>query len=192
MALNTRQALFVEHYLRLNNATQAAIEAGYSQRGAGQTAHKLLKNAEIAARVRDRTTEVLKSRQMEADEVLARMADIARGDIRVFVNGSDFSLDAHEDGTPRPTQLIRRIKTRKKSRALADESTETEVEQEIELYDAQAALVTLGKHWKLWDRSAEDDDRELEALLAEMGVSVDEVFDEALRLLQARRAAASA
>lgn len=145
MGLNAKQALFVEAYLRLNNATQAAIEAGYSKRTAGSYGHDLLKNPEIASRIRERTAEVLKSRQMDADEVLARLADIARGAMPIFANVDDkghVHLRADDVEIARANlHLVKKI---------VNAPTEFGMKHEIEVYDAQSALVTLGKHLGLF------------------------------------------
>jgi phage terminase small subunit len=47
--LTDKQKAFCKEYVMDWNATQAAIRAGYSDNGAGQTAHNLLKNTEIRA-----------------------------------------------------------------------------------------------------------------------------------------------
>ena len=49
VGLTDRQRCFVEEYLIDLNGTQAAIRAGYSKNGAGQTGHNLLKKTEIRA-----------------------------------------------------------------------------------------------------------------------------------------------
>jgi phage terminase small subunit len=176
MALNTRQKLFVEHYLKTNNATQAAIDAGYSPRTAGQIGHELLKKPEIASRVSKRTEAVLQAAQMSADEVLTRLTDIARGNIGVFLDGS--GIDPFKAG--KPTHLIKRIKT-KRSEKFGDEI-------EVEMYDAQSALVTLGKHHKLFDRVAEGDWRDelLKAGVPETEVNriFQEMVDTAARAIE--------
>lgn len=51
--LNLRQRKFAAAYARLGNATQAAIEAGYSAKTAGQAGERLLKKAEIQAKLKN-------------------------------------------------------------------------------------------------------------------------------------------
>ena len=57
--LTPKQARFAQEYLIDLNATQAAIRAGYSKNGAGQTAHNLLKNTEIAAAIQERRKKLI-------------------------------------------------------------------------------------------------------------------------------------
>jgi len=76
---------------------------------------------------------------MDADEVLARLADQARGNIADFMNtevpGGIIDLEkAQELGL---THLIKSISWTKQG-------------VKVELYDAQAALVHIGRHLKLF------------------------------------------
>lgn len=48
MALNERQKKFCEFYAKCGNATEAAIQAGYSEKSAGTNADKLLKNTNVS------------------------------------------------------------------------------------------------------------------------------------------------
>ncbi len=71
MALNHRQEMFIEHYLQTNNATQAAIAAGYSERTAPQIATRLLRNVQVSARIAERTAAVMRTvREMGRDAAL--------------------------------------------------------------------------------------------------------------------------
>lgn len=178
MALNTRQQLFVEHYLKLNNATQAAIAAGYSQRTAGQIGHELLKKPEIASRVSARAASALEAAKMEADEVLALLTGIARADVKPFLSSVGVTLPEEA-----PTHLIRRLKVR--SRIVKDENGEptTETETEIELHDPLSALNMLGKNLRLFDRAAEVDWREE---LRKAGISDGDLFEAAVQQYASR------
>ena len=178
MALNTRQKLFVEHYLKLNNATQAAIAAGYSKKTAKQIGARLLTNVAIASRVSQRTEAVLQAAKMEADEVLTRLTDIARGSMADFIRVNGNGEPVVDLSKPNvPLQLIKRIKT-KRSDKFGDEI-------EFELYDAQTALNTLGKHWKLFDRANEADWRiELE----KAGMTPGDMLEAAVREYEKQKA----
>lgn len=77
-ALTAKQRRFVDAYCEFGfNATRAAIEAGYSAKTARSQGSRLLTNVDIAAAVSARLDEAA----MPANEVLARLADIARADI---------------------------------------------------------------------------------------------------------------
>ena len=70
MKLNPRQSRFVEEYLIVLNATQAAIRAGYKQKWAGVNADKLLKNTNIKDALIEAQTERSARTQITVDKVL--------------------------------------------------------------------------------------------------------------------------
>ena len=50
--MNTKQKYFAEAYAKSNNATQSAIEAGYSEKTAYSQGNRLLKKVEVLDYVR--------------------------------------------------------------------------------------------------------------------------------------------
>ena len=80
MPLTPKQQAFVNEYLTSHNATQAAIQAGYSQRSAYSQGQRLLKKAEIAQRLEELKTKAETDAVMTATEVLERLSMIARGE----------------------------------------------------------------------------------------------------------------
>jgi hypothetical protein len=131
-----KEQVWLEEYLQCWNATEAARRAGYKWPNKyGPT--KLAKFAdEIAQRLRDKT--------MDADEVLARLADQARGNLADFIDTSvrggmpDFE-SAEKRGL---MHLLKSV-------------TWTKDGVRIELYNAQAALVHIGKHLGLFSERHE-------------------------------------
>lgn len=79
--LTTKQARFVEEYLIDLNATQAAIRAGYSLKGADTTGPRLLDDPRIIAAIDARKIERSERTEIDADWVLRRLADEAEADI---------------------------------------------------------------------------------------------------------------
>ena len=53
MKINPKQEAFCQAYASGLSITQAYVKAGYSEKGAGQSGEKLLKNAEITHRVNE-------------------------------------------------------------------------------------------------------------------------------------------
>lgn len=132
--LTTRQRLFVEHYLGPagGNATEAARLAGYAS--PGQEGHRLLKNAEIAAAIEGRVAAVA----METTEILGRLADIARGgDFWRVDSEGEVYFDFAACKRAGKLHILKGMKL-------------TRYGPQIEFEDAQAALVTLGRHFGLW------------------------------------------
>lgn len=128
--LTPKQQAFVEAYLAYGfNATEAARQAGYAK--PGQQGHRLLKNVEIAAIIQQGLAE----RAMPADEVLARIAEQARGTMDDFLD-DDGKIDLARARERGKLHLV-------KARA------ETKDGERIELYSAQSALELLARHHKL-------------------------------------------
>lgn len=79
--LTPRQSRFVDEYLLEPNATQAAIKAGYSKKGANGTGARLLANVSIQKAIEYRQQERAKRTQVDADYVLHRLTEIDQLDI---------------------------------------------------------------------------------------------------------------
>ena len=80
--LSPKQAAFVAEYLIDLNATRAAIRAGYSERTAGWTGCRLLRNAAVREAVEREQARRAERTGITADRVLAELANIAFADPR--------------------------------------------------------------------------------------------------------------
>ena len=76
--LNARQEAFCQSYVRNGSATQAAKDAGYSERTAHAQGSRLLKHVDVSSRIEAIQTERFKKMHMTPDETLARLARQAR------------------------------------------------------------------------------------------------------------------
>ena len=77
-----RQRRFVELYCSNGfNGTQAAIDAGYSEKGARTEAARLLANANIRDAIKDRLDQL----SLTAEELTKKTADIARGNLADYM-----------------------------------------------------------------------------------------------------------
>jgi phage terminase small subunit len=146
--MNNKQEAFVNEYLKDHNGTQAAIRAGYSKKTARTIASQLLAKLDISEAIKARIAD----KTMDSDEVLTRLADIARGDITdlMDVTSMGFTIDLTgdgENGKNPNTKLIKKIKQKVTTYLAKNESQEDReiVETEIELYSAQEALNTIAK-----------------------------------------------
>ena len=72
--LNEKQLIFCEEYLKIFNATQAAINAGYSKKSAYSYGHDLLKDERIKQYIAQRMTSLV----MGTDEFLYLLGKRAR------------------------------------------------------------------------------------------------------------------
>jgi phage terminase small subunit len=73
---------FVAEYLVDLCATQAAIRAGYSKASAHVQAHRLLKNAKVAAAIAAARQRLIAKVEASAERIVAEYARIAFGDVR--------------------------------------------------------------------------------------------------------------
>lgn len=71
--MNAKQKLFIAKYLQCFNATQAAIEAGYSERTAYSIGSRLLKNVEVELHIK----KYLSDNILSAKEVLYHLSTVA-------------------------------------------------------------------------------------------------------------------
>lgn len=137
MALTAKQQAFVDEYLKCWNAAEAARLAGYSEHTARSIGHENLTKPDIAEEIQRRVAE----RTMTADEVLTRLAEQARNEHGRYIaaNGTVDLPMLIRDGKG---HLIKGIK-------------ETAHGKTVEFYDAQAALVHIGKHHGLFKDNLE-------------------------------------
>ena len=133
--LTNKQRVFVEQYLICWNASEAARLAGYSLKTAGSIGSENLKKPEIRRAIDER----LKTYQMGADEVIARLSALATADMADFLtaSGRGMRLDLKRARELGKLQVIRKY-------------TKTDKGTSIELYDAKDALVQLGRYHGLF------------------------------------------
>lgn len=80
-----RRAQFVQAYIANgNNATQAAIAAGYSPKTAYSLGQRLLKNVEVSGQLADSARKLAESTGLNSERVLQEVARIAYADPRRF------------------------------------------------------------------------------------------------------------
>lgn len=78
--LTAQQRLFVAEYLKDNNATRAAIRAGYSKKSAEQIGYQLLQKTSVAQAIAQQQKASIARTLGGADEVLAQMWQLATFD----------------------------------------------------------------------------------------------------------------
>lgn len=132
---NVRREAFCQEYLkrRSPSATEAAKRAGYSEKTAYAQGHRLLKYAEIQARIDELRDERAKRWAYDQDRVLEELSYLALADLGRMVkwqeNGT-VTLVSSEDLDESDRRAIRRV------RQTADGVT-------VELHDKRAALAEL-------------------------------------------------
>lgn len=81
MKLKLKQQTFVDEYIRTGNVYQSAIRAGYSQKYAKASSHKLLDNVGIKQAIDKRMAELKKKSIADQDEILQYLTSVVRGEI---------------------------------------------------------------------------------------------------------------
>ena len=80
--LSTKQKDFADEYIICGNATQAAIEAGYSINYAKSQSHKLLVNVGVKSYIDERLKEIESAKTATQQEVLEYLTSVMRGEQR--------------------------------------------------------------------------------------------------------------
>lgn len=107
--LTPKQERFVAEYLIDLNAAQAYIRAGYSKKTAATCGPRLLRNAHVRAAVDAKQGKQLAKTDITAEEVKARLANIARID-PAEVYEDDGTLKPLSEMKPEVRQSISSIK----------------------------------------------------------------------------------
>jgi phage terminase small subunit len=145
MALTNLQREFINQYFLCGrNATEAVIRAGYKVKDNRVTAASIGYENLRKPQIKEAIEERLKESAMGANEVLFLLSEHARSSFEDFLDArGNPSIDkARESGK---MHLIKRWKTKK---TITDKATI--YENEVELHDAQSALVQLGRYHKLF------------------------------------------
>lgn len=168
MALSPKHQQFVNEYLKTWNATEAyrrVYNCAYETANANGA--KLLVNTSISDAIQQRIIE----NAMTADEVLARLAKHARGNMGDFlnVNANGATIDLVKAHNGEQLDIVRKFTQTTKRYG------ETEIEEvTIDLYDAQSALLNMGKHLDLFsDKLTLKLEKELKQALDALEKSLD-------------------
>lgn len=163
--LTAKQQVFVDAYLSNGfNATDAARKAGYKGKDTTLAAvgYENLRKPQIASYVQERLNEAA----MSANEVLARLSEIARGEVDNFID-EDGKFDLKKARRLKKMGLLKKLKTKRTSKQVdtltegdeeSRETLETALvyeEVEFELYSAHEALRDLGKFHKIFTEKHE-------------------------------------
>ena len=129
--LSARQEQFAREYLKDRIGTQAAIRAGYSSRTANRAAARLLSKAVIQERI----AELAAATEMSGEEIIARLTQQARG-----AQGEYIYLNSLRE----PALDLERLKADGLAHLIKGFSVSAKGLR-FEFYDAQGALIILGK-----------------------------------------------
>lgn len=154
--LTDLQTEFINQYFLCNmNGTEAALQAGYSckdRKSAASIASENLKKPHIRVEIDTR----LQENAMSADEVIYRLSEIARSSFASFIKFDEKTKSMSIDLKNAPLHLLKKISF--KPTLLGP------VVSGLEIYDAQSALVQLGRYYKLFTDRIEVTDWQTDAI----------------------------
>lgn len=78
--MNERQRKFADEYIKSGNATESALNAGYSEKTSYSIGQRLLKHVEVKAYIDEQIEKIRDETIMDAKEALAILSSIARGE----------------------------------------------------------------------------------------------------------------
>jgi len=94
--LTDKKKLFVKYYCVSWNGTQAAIEAGYSEKTAAEQASRLLRNVNIQEAIQKYMNKLTEEAEIEVVDVLDGLKRLAFLDIRKLYNDDGSAKKIHE------------------------------------------------------------------------------------------------
>ena len=157
--LSPKEEKFVNNYVASGNATQAARDAGYSERSARELGHRLLTKVDILERI----TERLQEENVTADEVVSTLAAQMRSAITDVLPDDGGLISQIKDN--KLGHLIRKIKLRRELEIGTGKQFEV---VELELYSAQQAAIQLSKIKGLEYAPEQNPKDAIEAIITDM------------------------
>lgn len=148
MALNAKQARFVEEYPVDLNATKAAERAGYSKKTAYSQGQRLLKHVEVAAAIAEAFEKRSKRLDVTQDRVVRELARIAFADIRDLFTWDEerACYVPSENLTDDQAAAISSIEAETTRYTNENDETETKIKLKLRTYDKKGALDSLARH----------------------------------------------
>lgn len=169
MKLTEKQKKFADFYIKLGNATQAAIEAGYSKRTARSQGQRLLTNVDIKNYIDERMEQLASERIMSAQEILERLSLIASAEITETVVVANAEGYAEVEKPPDFKVQIQAMKELLKRYPGNDKL----MEQQLRKITAEANMAEL-KVESVKNSSNETVEEKLDALLGKISGELDD------------------
>ena len=152
--MNERQRRFADAYIRIGNAEQAAIKAGYSEKYARGNAHKLVANVSIKNYINEQIQKIRDESIMDAKEALTILSEIARGkrDEEVLIlNPITGKVERHTKKADNATvikaitEILKRYPTAKQAEKLELELAK--LREQVNANEAQDDKIVIVDEW---------------------------------------------
>ncbi len=111
--LTEKQKRFIDFYVELGNASEAAIKAGYSKKTAGVVGAENLKKPYLQKAIDERLAELKTKRTADAQEVMEYLTAVMRGKMQEEI--VVVLMDA--DGTTYPKTLKKQVSVASRNKA---------------------------------------------------------------------------
>lgn len=146
--LNPKQQRFVAEYVKDLNATAAYKRAGYAAKGnsAEVNAGRLLRNAQVAAAIAEKTAKHLDSTDLTAARVLEELRRLAFSDLRGLFDAVGNLRPIHELSSEQAASIAS-LEVIKKNAEAGDGVVDTV--HKLKVWDKVKALDILSKHFGL-------------------------------------------
>lgn len=159
--LSPKQLLFIKYYLVSLNATEAAINAGYSKKTSAKIGFENLQKPEIQAAIQKAMDTRGQKIDLTAERVLREFARVAFSDIRKVMEWNNDGVrlmdsDEIDDDNGLSIQSITETTT---FSTTGQESTK----RQIKMYDKIKALELCGRHLGILDGSGKDTSKDRES-----------------------------
>lgn len=141
--LKPKHMKFVLEFVKDDNATQAAIRAGYSVKTAGQQAHLLLKRLDIEKAVTAERANIRHRHRMTVDRLVESWSEIANIDINDFVEIVRDPNDPEDPGRPK-------LKTNFNGKLVQEITIDRTGAIKLKTYDKLKAGELLGRHQRMF------------------------------------------
>lgn len=155
--LTNKQARFVVEYQKDQNATQAAIRAGFSVKNADNIASRLISKSQVAEAIEKAMKSRLQKIGVHAERVLTELAKVAFSDVtKVYKVGGILKLP--EEWPEEIKGAIAGVETFEEFSGRGEDRKLIGYTKKIKTYDKVRALENLMKHLGLFPTEKKDDD----------------------------------
>lgn len=147
--LTAKQEAFCREYVIDNNATQAAIRAGYSAKTAQPASSRMLSNVMVIALVTTLQGELAKKCEVTVEGITNELKSLAFSNMSNYVDFGPVGVTLKEmsEMTPEQTAAIQEVSH--------NFNAEGGGQVKFKLADKRAALVDLGKHLGMFGKDGD-------------------------------------
>lgn len=146
-----RRKLFVERWLSNgNNGAEAAIYAGFSEKGARVRASEMLADPVVQDMLASRKERLVRTAELSSERWAKEMAAIGHFDPRELYDEVGNLIPVHM----LPEHVARAISSVKREQRTSGkgEDRETVITEEVKLNDKNAALANIGRHLGMFEK----------------------------------------